>query len=222
MKTPITKQKIQNHFTYCWWKYMLLVVLAIFGWSIIYSITEYRPPEEKKIILGVYCYGSDANLNAYMETVRQDLMPDMEDMSAQFIMPDETHGDMILMTRIAARECDIYVLPRTKFQQYAEQAGFMPIDQVLPELVADLESAEISLSRGWRAAEEDTEKHLYGIPCADLPGLSPMIGADTSDMYLSIFYETGNNENVLRFFEQFVRDMMVEPTILTDEAAPAQ
>ncbi len=222
MKTPITKKKIQDHFTYCWWKYLLLAVLAIFGWSIIYSMTEYRPPEEKKIILGVYGFGSDANINAYMETVRQDSMPDMEDMSAQIISPDETYGDMILMTRIAARECDMYVLPRTQFQQYAEQEGFMPLDEVLPDLVADLEIAGVSLSRGWRTAEEDTEKHLYGIPCADLPGMNAMLGLDTSDMYLSIFFDTENNENVLRFFEQFVRDMMVEPTILTDETAPAQ
>jgi len=45
MKTPITKAKLQNHFTYSLWKYALLAVVAIFGWNIVYSMTAYQPPE---------------------------------------------------------------------------------------------------------------------------------------------------------------------------------
>lgn len=213
MKTPITKEKIQNHITYSLWKYALLAVVAIFGWNIIYSMTAYRAPEEKKVVLGVYSYGSDTNINAYMEQIRVDLMPDMEEMFAQYIMPDATYGDMILSTRIAARECDIYVLPRSQFQGYAGQGAYMPLDTVLPDLIADLEAAGVSLSRGYRTNEETGEKHQYAIPCADLPGIAPMLQADTSDMYIGVFYETENNENVLKFFEQFIRDMMIKPEV---------
>lgn len=213
MKTPITKEKVQNHFTYSLWKYALLAVVAIFGWNILYSITAYRPPEEKKVVMGVYSYGSDENISAYMEQVRVELMPDMEEMVTQYIMPDQTYGDMILSTRIAARECDIYVLPRTQFQSYAAQGAYMALDEVLPDLVADLEAAGVSLSRGYRTNDETGEKHQYAIPCADLPGMTPMLQCDTSDMYIGAFFATGNDENVLKFFEQFVRDMMVEPMV---------
>ena len=219
MKTPITKEKIQNHFTYSLWKYALLAVVAIFGWNIIYSVTAYRAPEEKKVILGVYSYGSETNINAYMEQVRLDLMPDMEEMNAMYIMPDETYGDMILTTRIAARECDIYVLPREQFQGYAAQGAYMQLENVLPGLIADLEAAGVSLSRGFRAHEETGEKHQYGIPCADLPGMQPMLQCDTSDMYIGVFFDTGNDENALKFFEQFIRDMMIAPAV---ETVPAQ
>lgn len=213
MKTPITKEKIQNHITYSLWKYALLAVVAIFGWNIIYSMTAYRAPEEKKVVLGVYSYGSDTNINAYMEQIRVDLMPDMEEMFAQYIMPDATYGDMILSTRIAARECDIYVLPRSQFQGYAGQGAYMPLDTVLPDLIADLEAAGVSLSRGYRTNEETGEKHQYAIPCADLPGIAPMLQSDTSDMYIGVFFETENDENVLKFFEQFIRDMMIKPEV---------
>ena len=47
MKTPITKKRIQDHFSYCWWKYALVILVSFMGWSIFYSITAYRPPEEK-------------------------------------------------------------------------------------------------------------------------------------------------------------------------------
>ncbi len=211
MKTPITKEKLQNHFTYSLWKYVLLAVVAIFGWNIVYSITAYRAPEEKKVVLGVYSYGSEENINAYMEQVRLDLMPDMEEMVAMYIMPDEVYGDMILTTRIAARDCDMYILPRDQFQSYAAQGAYMALDEVLPDLVADLEAAGISLSRGYRTFEETGEKHQYAIPCADLPGIQSMLQCDTSDMYAGVFFATGNDENVLKFFEQFIRDMMIEP-----------
>lgn len=211
MKTPITKTKLQNHFTYSLWKYALLAIVAVFGWNIIYSMTAYQPPEEKKVILGVFSFGDDTNIKAYMEQVRQELMPDMEAVSPMYIMPDEAYGDMILTTRIAARECDMYVLPRAQFQSYAAQGAYMALDEVLPDLIADLEAAGISLSRGSRTNEETGEKHQYAIPCADLPGMLPMLQCDTKDMYIGIFFATGNDDNVIKFFDQFIRDMMVEP-----------
>lgn len=212
MKTPVTKEKFQNHITYSLWKYALLVVLAVFGWNLTYSATAPQTPEEKKIILGIYAYGDEENINAYMEQVRVELLPEMEDMSAMYIMPDETYGSMILSTRFAARECDIYILDKASFQGYAGQGAFMALEEVLPDLIADLEAAGVSLSRGKRTNEETGEKHQYGIPCAELPGLQPMLMSDMSDMYLSVFFSTENDDNVLIFFEQLVRDMMVDPT----------
>ena len=217
MKTPISREKIKNHLTYSLWKYALLVIVAIFGWNLIYSVTEYQPPDEKKVIMGVYAYADETGINSYMEQVRQTAMPDMEEMLASIIMPDEMYGDMILSTRIAARECDLYLLPRTQFQNYAAQGAFMPLDVVLPDLVAELEAAGVSLSRGYRTNDELGEKHQYAIPTAAMTELQNLLMVDVSDMYLCVFFETGNNENVLKFFEQLVRDMLPQP-----ETAPAQ
>ena len=212
MKTPLSKEKLQNHLTYSLWKYVLLAVVAVFGWNLIYSVTKPQAPEEKKIIFGIYADAVVTEMDAYMENIRQTLKPDMEEMMANQIIPDEMYGDMILATRIAARDCDIYLLPRTQFQNYASQGAFMPLEEALPDLIASLEAAGVSLSRGYRACNElDGEKHQYGIPCAGLPGLNSMLQIDGSDLYLCIFFETGNNENVIRFFDQLVRDMLAEP-----------
>lgn len=88
MKTPVTHERLQNHLTYSWWKYVLMMVLVIFFWSILFTTTRYRPPEEKKVIVGVYGAGNQTALDAYMEDVRQLLLPDMEEMNTQFIMSD--------------------------------------------------------------------------------------------------------------------------------------
>lgn len=218
MKTPLTREKIQHHLTYSSWKYILLVVLAVFGWNIVYSATKYQPPEEKKVVMGIFAYGDEVNIAPYTERIRTEYMPDMEEITAQFIMPDETYGDMILTARIAARECDIYVLPRTQFQNYAAQGAFMPLEELLPDLIADLEAAGISLSRGLRTNDELGEKHQYGIPLTDLPGVMSMLMCDTRDMYIGVFFDTGNDENVLKFFDRFIRDMMIEPVASENSA----
>lgn len=210
MKTPLTKEKIQNHFHYSLWKYALLAVIAVFGWNLIYASTAPQTPEDKKVVLGIYAYGENQGIDAYMEQVRVDYMPDMLELTAQFIMPDQTYGDMILSTRIAARECDLYILPKAQFQSYAAQGAFMPLEDALPDLVADLEAAGVSLSRGMRTVEETGEKHQFGIPCASMTSLQSTLLCDMSDMYLCVFFTTENDENVLKFTDYFVRDMMTQ------------
>lgn len=157
MKTPVTHERLQNHLTYSWWKYVLMMVLVIFFWSILFTTTRYRPPEEKKVIVGVYGAGNQTALDAYMEDIRQLLLPDMEEMNTQFIMSDETWGSSVLMTRMTARECDIYLLPKDLFQTYAQQGVFVALEETMPELVSELESRGISLSRGWRTDSDTGE-----------------------------------------------------------------
>lgn len=216
MKTPLTKKRLTDHFTYAWWKYALVLLLAFTGWNLIYSMTQPRVPEEKKIIVGMYGMGTSYYLDDYMLEVQREHLPEMEDVSPMDIMPDETYGDMVLTTRIIANECDIYILPTTQFQNWAGQGGFQPLDEVLPELVADLEEAGISLSRGRRQNSETGEKHLYGIPLRDLPSAQKLLFTDTTDLYLCVFHKTGNDENVLKFADILVRDMMDENLVLPE------
>lgn len=222
VKTPVTRKKIQHHFTYSLWKYALLVIVAIFGWSLIFSVTEYQAPDEKKVVMGVYAYGDETMINDYMEVVRTSSMPDMEEMNAQYVTPDDAYGAMILSTRVAARDYDIYILPRAEFQSYAAQGAFMPLEIALPGLMADLEVQGVGLSRGCRTLEAKVptgwEEHMqtggkyqFGIPCAELPSMSYTLQIDASDMYICVFYQTGNDENVLKFLDLFVRDMLLEP-----------
>ena len=219
MKTPVTRERLQNHLTYSWWKYVLMIVLVIFFWSILFTTTRYRPPEEKKIVIGVYGTGNQDALDAYMEDVRQTLLPDMEEMDTQFMISDESVGTAVLYTRMAARECDIYLLPKDTFQTYAQQGVFVELEEAMPELVSELESRGISLSRGWRTDSDTGEKHLYGIPCADLPYLDTFLYPTADSYYACIFYANGNEENVMTFFDYFIRDMLKEPPV--EEAADA-
>ena len=46
---PITKNKIRNHFHYSFWKYLVLIAIALFGWNLIYTSTRYQSPENLKV-----------------------------------------------------------------------------------------------------------------------------------------------------------------------------
>ena len=206
MKTPITKQRLRNHLAYGWWKYALLFVLAIAGWNIIYTVTRYRAPEDKKIVVNLYVYGSQQALNDYMADVNANQMPEMEEMDCLFTTMDDMYGDMILSTHLAASEGDIYLLDRTRFQQCAASGAFLPLENQT-ELVAMLEEAGVSLSQGWRTETESGEKHLYGIPCAALPSMAAYV-FDPSDCYMAVLISNHNDENVLRFLNIFVSDLL--------------
>ena len=52
----ITKARIRNHWQYGWWKYLLMVVLVIMSVSIGFSVTAYRPPEDRRIEVYL-CHG---------------------------------------------------------------------------------------------------------------------------------------------------------------------
>lgn len=217
MKTPLTRQRLRNHLTYGWWKYALLIGLAIFGWNLIYTVTRYRAPEEKKVTINLYVFGDQQALDAYMADVNVHLMPEMEQMDTLFTTMDDTYGDMILSTHLAAAEGDIYLLDRSRFQQSAVAGAFLPLEDQA-ELMAMLEEAGISLSQGWRTEAETGKKHLYGIPCAELPGMAAYV-YDPSDCYMSVLISNGNDENVLRFLEIFVSDLLAEPREVPAEEA---
>lgn len=212
MKTPINKNAIRQHFTYAWWKYALLAVLAVFGWNLIYTVTEYRSPADKKIDMFVFSYGENELMNAYIEQIRTTYMSDMEEMTSYFVGVDDTYTAMQLSTYIGAGEGHLYILPKDYFQSYASQGAFLPLEDV-PGLTDMLTEAGISYDRGWRTEEDSGEKHLYGIPLADFPGLSAYL-YDTSDLYISITVANGNDENSYKFLQRFLTDMLEEPIVI--------
>lgn len=214
MKTPVNRQTIRQHFTYGWWKYLLLVVLAVFATDLIYTMTAYRPPEEKKVQFYVYGLANEDALNAYMAKIQAEQMPDMEVMDCHSFMEDSTYGAMQLTTYMAAGEGDIYLLSREQFIGSAASGAFLPLEND-PELMAIFDEAGISLQNGWRRDTTTGETHLFGIPQSKLPGLTASY-AYAQDGYLCVLYANRNDENVLKFLRIMCRDMLTAPE---DEAA---
>ena len=216
MKTPINAQTLKHHFTYHWWMYVLALLAGIFLIDLLFTVTAPRTPEDKKVEFYIYGLSDQVNLDAYMEKVRTEEMPDMESMRSVSIYQDETYGPMQLMTFVAAHEGDLYLLPRDEFLSLASSGGFLPLEGDA-ELMAIFNEAGIDLKRGWRTLSESDETHLYGIAADLLPGLQSFCYADNG--YLSVLVNSGNDENTLKFLRILCRDMLTAPAEETDETA---
>lgn len=208
MKTPLNKSTLRTHLTYSWWKYLLAAVVIIFGVDLLYTVTKYQSPPEKKVELYVCGYVDNDNLDLYMENVRQNDMPDMEVMDSVMLTSDETYGDMQLSTYMYVGEGDIYVLPKDKFVSYAEGGFFVPLED-RNTLEAYFPEGFASMTSGWRTESDSREKHFYGIPVSKLPGLNQYMYVN--DGYLCVLVTNGNDENVLKFLEILCRDFMSQP-----------
>lgn len=209
MKTPVNARTLREHFTYSWWKYLIIVALVILLVDVVFSMTAYRVPPEKKIEFIVYGQMDQSGaLEQYLESVREKELPEMEETTCEMILDEEQYGPTKLMTYFAVGNGDVFLLPREEFLSNAAQGSLVPLEND-EELMALFNQAGMNLQTGWRRNTETGENHLYGIPQSKLPGLSRY--AYANDGYLCIVINNGNEENVLRFFRILCRDMIIEP-----------
>ena len=210
MKTPINKENLRQHLHYGWWKYAIVIAAVIFGWNLIYTMTAYRPPAEKRVDFYVYAGGGkQEEMTAYLENIRQTEMSDMEAMESVMLTNDPTYGIMQLTTYIAAGEGDVYLLPAENFQSYASSGGLLPLEDVA-DVMTHVETHGVNIDKGWRTESETRERHLYGIPATTLTGLHEYY-IPTEDMYLCVTLNNGNDANSLKLLGILVRDMYRAP-----------
>ena len=214
MKTPLNGNVIRQHMTYSWWKYILVAVVAIMGVNLYFTVSSYRPPEEKKVDVYVYGYADDVSFQAYMDKVRETQMPDMEEMLLQVITPDETYGPMQLSTYMAAGEGDIYILPKDQFIGFATQGALIPLEEE-EELMNIFNSAGISLQRGWRKDTYENRTRLFGIPISALQGFNRYFSVN--DGFLCVLVTNQNDENVMKFMNILCQDMLEQTNTETEE-----
>ena len=216
MKTPINAETLRHHFTYSWWKYVLVLIAGIFLVNLIFTVTAPRIPEDKRVDFYIYGLSDSESLNAYMEKIRSEEMPDMEIMTSLTMFPNDAYGPMQLMTYMSAQEGDVFLLTRDEFLSYASSGAFLPLEDD-EELMGIFNEAGIDLRRGWRTLADSDETHLYGIPADMLPGLNALCYADNG--FLTVTVYNGNQENVMKFLRILCRDMLIAPEAENEDPA---
>ena len=211
MKTPVNRRTLKQHLTYNWWKYLLLLVIGVFGVDLLYTVTAPRIPADKKVDFYISGNVDTEKLEAYTEKVRTEEMPELETIQIVTLYMDDQYGPMQLMTYIAAGEGDVYLLRREDYLSLASEDAFVPLE-TNPELMETLSG--VDLQRGWRKNTETGENHLYGIPQDKIPGLIQYAYCENG--FLCVLNSNRNEENALKFLNILCRDMLntenTEPT----------
>ena len=220
MKTTVTRDSLRQHWHYNSLKYLVMIVAISVAWNLIYTTTRYRPPQDKCCDFFVSSStGNQEALNAYLETVRVNDLPEMEQMTSAFLTTDEYYAAAQIMTYFAAGEGTVYLLPATTFQNYAAGDYFVPLDGYT-DLIAAAEAAGIPIDKGWRTLSETGERHLYGIPATMMTNLN-YFGVNPQDMYLCVPGAHGNNDVAAQFMCILIRDMIPAENAPAGSEVPA-
>ncbi len=205
IKTVLTKDRLKNHFTYHFWIYLLAAAGCIFGWNLLYTMTEYRSPEEKRI--DVYIQGSvvsEERTDSFLKTVWHAYVPEMETVETVYMLQNsqDYYSNVQLTVYLMAREGDIYMLSSSDFKSFASQGMFLDLSD--PVADGSLNVDGLDLSAGYVALIDDNglpskERSFFGIPASSLKGLSEEMGLDTSDLIIGVTVFNGNQENVIAF-----------------------
>ena len=214
MKTPLTKEKVRNHFTYGSWKYLLLAALAVFGWSLIFTTIAYRSPQDKRIDLYAQTTTTTAeNMDAFLEPIWREVTPEMEVVSSVALMNlDDYSTSMQLTAYMAAGDGDIYFLTEQYFKSFAAAGSFLELDVLVENGTIQVDGVDLSKGRVAVVTEYDendqpvtAEQHLYGIPLDEFYGFMSGMQLDNRGLYAAILVNNGNDENVIPFFNALLQ-----------------
>jgi len=212
-RVQISRERVRNHIQYDWWKYLAAILITIFLWNIITTITKPKTPDDKKIeifLVGEYV------LPELMESLSNDIKEDFphllevnvnniplggEDMQMDYV------GRQKLMVMLGSQTGDLYAFSKEEFEKIVEQGGFLPLDDFINENkdLIDQDKLEKYKVTYVKNETEVVEEHYYGIPISDLK-LFNNTGYDVSDKIIGIMAYSRNQENAFEVLKWILNE----------------
>ncbi len=198
-----TKKRFKDHMYYSKWAYIAAILGAAALFSIVFTVTKPKVPNELKVdvtVIGVTLQEPEKNM--WQKEILETLSEDQQEVNIYALGFSGSDGSSmdytmfeVLAARIAAKEDDILILSKDVYLTYASQGAFYSMDEIVgkydfPEDMYDLEEYKTT-------TDEDTESHLYGIPISHLEGFVDL-GVDPTDKVMAVLIYTENYDNVLK------------------------
>ncbi len=203
---PVTKRRIQNHFHYSFWKYILLVVLAVFGWNLIFTTTRYRPPESAKVeFFAEGAMAENPALDALVARIHHDVMPEMEEVSSTTVTFDDAYGDMQLTVWVSAGQGDVYLIAKSRFLNIAANDGTLELGPYIDSGALDVSGIDLAAATLQHA---DGQK-VMGVPADSLTALADY-GLPNEGMVLCVLANGGNDDYAVKFLNALIADLRAE------------
>lgn len=211
VKGRLNKEKIRNHLAYDFWKYLLLALGVWFGVDLLFTTTAYRSPQDKRVDVEIMSATvTDDLMASFFQPLWQEAVPDMELVEGTILTPmsdEDMYSGMVLLTRLAAADGDIYMLPASKFKAIATQGWFLSLDELVENGAINAEGIALDSCR-LTVVDEETkaaQTHLYGIPTDTLYGFMDGLQYDNRGSVMAIVVNNGNDDAVIRFFNALLQ-----------------
>jgi hypothetical protein len=145
MDINITKKRLNNHLSYDWWKYLAIVVAAVFFWSLVMTMIAPRLHYGKK--LEVFLFLSNSYEAANAEKLHGNLLEayketDTIEVYLNHYAPDASGTSEIISTRMATQEGDFYAFgtsgdPASNlYGYYVDQGLYVDFDTLIADAKA--------------------------------------------------------------------------------------
>ena len=185
----LTKKRLKNHWAYSWWKYALAAAVSAMLVSVVFAVTEYRPPDDKKVEFYV--------LNSYMdtETMQADFWPQLQAkkpeqekltvININLTDSSNIYAPMQFSTYVAAQQGDLFLITWDELLKIASDGAAESLVDLTPYLESGVIDADgLDLTRGMLDSGDGTTA-VYAIPADTLTGLS-QYGNDPKNSLLCI------------------------------------
>ena len=134
-RVTVNKERLQNHLSYDWWKYVVAILVTVMLWSLITAMTRPQTPPEKKV--DIFLIG-DYALDEHIQLVSQRMLDEFPELLEINIMniplgegidPQlEMASRQKLMVMLASQSGDIFVFNKEDYEQFAKQGAFIPLE----------------------------------------------------------------------------------------------
>ncbi len=170
--TRMNKQKWTNHFQYNKWSYVLVLFLAYMVGDLLFTMTAYRPPNERKVeveLVGAYAdieaaagqiqvaleagqaYELARDQAAGIDTAAEDYEVPLQEVVFYSLnydpeADDETsyYGAQKYMVTLAAQEGDIFILSRDLMDSLVEQGTVLDLKPYIEAGIIDPGERDLS------------------------------------------------------------------------------
>ncbi len=209
MSNWFSREALKNHFQYAKWVYVLIFIGVFFVSDLLFTMTAYRAPAERKVDIQVVGYlGSTEGLQQVCDKIlpeAQQLDPTLEEINALNIVysgdaETDIYGAQKFMVMLGAQEGDIYIVNRPLLEMLAGQGGALPLDAfiergLLPTEGVDLDSVRVPEPVLKEGAPPSGIQPIYALPAASMGRMQGIdIGYDNADKYLVIMQYSKNPE----------------------------
>lgn len=206
-KLSITRNRVRNHFHYYWWQYAILIVLSVFLWNLLYTMTHYRAPEHLKVewyYEGAVTYETQQQMDQLLADITPEIFPDMEEVTFTVVGVDQNYGAMQLTVWMSAGQGDLYMLGKDSFRSHASSGAMINLQPYVDDGTLHVEG--IDLSAGYVRNEETGKLELYGIPADSLTGLQAY-DMKPEGTCMSLLITGGNEENAIKLMNWLLDNM---------------
>lgn len=190
------RKSVYDYLTYSWWKYLLLVIVCVMGVDLLFTMTAYRVPEDKKIEIYVLNGYVDAqSMHDELWPALLEAYPEQEEMIVQNIniASGDMYAYMQFTTYVAAQQGDVCLMPVSEVHKLAAEGAEFAFMELTPFIEGGvIDPGDIDLTAGRLRSSEGVEG-LYAIPADSLYGLYALSN-DPKDAMLCIFGYNGNEE----------------------------